>query len=187
VSLTHWSWPDGPRPWPERREWGREEVGTHSPTPRRMPGWHGGAVPARPARGYPGMSSPSTPGAPHLSASTDVHTHTSQPPVVAQQALGEGSARHRVGGDRRRQKPRGNQPQISSERKLPSNPVGRGGRGPRGDCFAPGVGGGSHRSWPEWSGDGGGGKGSQRSSRGRGASSRQVWVGLTNPGPSRLG
>jgi hypothetical protein len=34
--------------------------------------------------------------------------------------------RHRAGGDRSQQKPREDQPQISSERKLPSNPT-RGG------------------------------------------------------------
>jgi hypothetical protein len=56
-------------------------------------------------------------------------THTPRPPVVAHQAPGEGSARHRAGGDRSRRKPRGNQPRISSERKRPSNPVGGGGRG----------------------------------------------------------
>jgi hypothetical protein len=73
---------------------GEEEKHTHQ-TPRRMPGRHGGAVPARSARGYLGMSSPSTPGAPHLGASTGVYTHHDHL-GVAQQAPGENLARHRA-------------------------------------------------------------------------------------------
>jgi hypothetical protein len=71
----------------------REGRGGGGNTLTRRPGacLDGGAVPARPARGYPGMSSPSTLGAPHLGASTDIHTHTPWPPAVAQQAPGEGS------------------------------------------------------------------------------------------------
>jgi hypothetical protein len=40
----------------ERREVEEEEHAHH--TPRRMSRWHGRAVPARPARGYPGKTSP---------------------------------------------------------------------------------------------------------------------------------
>jgi hypothetical protein len=102
-----------------------EEKHTHQ-TPRRMPGRHGGAVPTRPARGYLGMTSPSTPGAPHLGASTGVHTHHkhqgshSKHQERTQRGIG-------LGGDRSRRNPRGNQPRISSERKRPLNPVGGGG------------------------------------------------------------
>jgi hypothetical protein len=124
----------------------------------------------------------------HTTALPPASTHTSQAPVVAQQAPGEGSARHRVGGDWRWQKPRGNHPQISSERKLPSNPIGGGGRGSWGDCFALSVGGGGHRSWPEWSGDGGGDLGFARAhEEERGRERGLGWVGLTDPDPSRVG
>jgi hypothetical protein len=58
VSLAHWSWPDGQRPWPEKRKRGREEEEHTHHTPRRMSGRHGGAVPARPARDYLGRTSP---------------------------------------------------------------------------------------------------------------------------------
>jgi hypothetical protein len=79
-----------------QREKAEEEEENHThQMPRRMPGRHGGAVPARPARGYPGMSSPSTPGAPHLGASNGVHTHHDHL-GVAQQAPGEDPARHRA-------------------------------------------------------------------------------------------
>jgi hypothetical protein len=124
----------------------------------------------------------------HWSTASPACTHTSQPPEVAQQAPGEGLARHRVGGDRCRRKPRGNHPQISSEKKRLPIPTGGGGRGSWGDCFAPSVGGGGHRSWPEWSGDGGGDLGFARAREGeRGRERGLGWVGLTDPDPSRFG
>jgi hypothetical protein len=88
----------------EERAEEKEEKHTHQ-MPRCMPGRHGGAVPARPARGYLGMSSPSTPGAPHLDASTRVHTHTTTTKgctTSSRRELNEASSSEatRVGGTR---------------------------------------------------------------------------------------
>jgi hypothetical protein len=73
-------------------------------------------------------------------------------------------------------------------RRRPANLLGRGERGSRGEHFAVGGGGGTRRSRLESPGDGGGDLGFARESREeRGARARQVWVGLTDPGPGRLG
>jgi hypothetical protein len=84
--------------------------------------------------------------------------------------------------------PSGVKPRISSVRRRPANLLGRGERGSRVERFALGGGGGTRRSRPESLGNGGGDLGFVGVSREeRGARSRQVWVGLTDPGPGRLG
>jgi hypothetical protein len=133
---------------------GKDEGSTHQ-TPRRMPGQHGGAVPARPARSYLGKSSPSTPGAPHLGASTGVHTHLIHPrrrtASTRRNQRGIG-----LGGDRSQRNPSGIQPRISSERKRPTNPAGGRGRGRWGAAFAPGGSDEGRRRRAGTPGDGGG-------------------------------
>jgi hypothetical protein len=73
-------------------------------------------------------------------------------------------------------------------RTRPANLFGVGERGSRGERFAQGGSGGAHRSRPGSPDDGGGDLGFAGVSREeRGARTRQFWVGLTNPGPGRLG
>jgi hypothetical protein len=73
-------------------------------------------------------------------------------------------------------------------RRRPANLFGGGERGSRRERFAQGGGGGARRSRPGSPDDGGGNLGFAGVSREeRGARTRQVWVGLTDPGSSRLG
>jgi hypothetical protein len=60
--------------------------------------------------------------------------------------------------------PSGDRPPISSKRRGVPNPLGGGGRGPRGLIVCPIDGGGSHRRWPGSTGDGGGNIGRRRGS-----------------------
>jgi hypothetical protein len=154
-----------------------------------MPGWHGGAVPAQPTRGYLGRTSP---------CSTRSTAPRALPPALhtrhdhlrdAQQAPGKNLARRR---DRRRQElaePDQETAEISSERRRPPNLTGGGGRGRCGGRFSPGGGGEGHRRWPGSVG-GGGDIGRRRGlGRGRGESERGRvdWVGLTDPDRSLPG
>jgi hypothetical protein len=76
---------------------------THSPSPRCSSGWHGRAVPARPARGYLGKSSPSTHQEHHTLALPSASTHEAQAPEQAQQTPARQSTASGVlGGGRSR-------------------------------------------------------------------------------------
>jgi hypothetical protein len=85
--------------------------------------------------------------------------------------------------------PSGIPPRISSVRKRPANLLSGGKKGSRGEHFALGGGGGTRRNRPESPGDGGGDLGvtRERVEGERRERPRQVWVGLTDPGPGRLG
>jgi hypothetical protein len=73
-------------------------------------------------------------------------------------------------------------------RRRPANLLSGGKRGSRGEHFSLGGGGGARRSRPGSPDDDGGDLGFAGVSREeRGAWTRQVWVGLTDPGPGRLG
>jgi hypothetical protein len=109
----------------ERREVEGEEHAHH--TPRRMSGRHGGAVPAQPARDYPGRTSPwhhrrST----HTWTTANTHSKPSEEIQrgVSSEATGAGEI------------PSGDRTPISSERRGVPNPLGGGGRGPRGASYA---------------------------------------------------
>jgi hypothetical protein len=82
----------------------------------------------------------------------------------------------------------GVKPRISLVRRWPANLFGGGERGSRGEHFAQGGSGGAHQSRLGSPDNGGGNLGfigvSQEE---RGARTRQVWVGLTDPGSGRLG
>jgi hypothetical protein len=103
----------------EKRVVERRRRSAHQP-PRCSSGWHGRAEPARPARGCLGKSSPS----PHREhhnltlqpASTRRHKHLSKLSWLSKPC----TARHRIRGARRRQFPRGEITQISSERRWPT-------------------------------------------------------------------
>jgi hypothetical protein len=118
---------------------------------------------------------------------TGVHTHITSTSCRTARP-GEGSARHRVGGDRRRRKLRGNHPQISLKRKLPSNPIGGGVEGV-GVTVLP------QASAAEANGAGRNGRATAAAinvrpslARKRGEErGRLGWVGLTDPDPSRVG
>jgi hypothetical protein len=109
-------------------------------------------------------------------------SHEAQAP---EHALLAPAARHLIGelgGGRSRG---GKITPISSGRMRPAIPLGGAGRGRGGECFAQGGDGGGHRSWLERQGGGGEPESLERSRRGE--RPRQVWVGLTDPGPGRLG
>jgi hypothetical protein len=73
-------------------------------------------------------------------------------------------------------------------RRRSANLFGGGERGSRRERFAQGGGDRAHRSRPGSPDDGGGDLGFAGVSREeRGARTRQVWVGLTDPGSGRLG
>jgi hypothetical protein len=172
----------------ERREVEVEEHAHHMP--RCMSGRHGGAVPARPARGYPGESSPRH----HREHRTrrfhwrcthtwtTANTHNKNREEIRWGVSSEATG---VG-----ENPSGARPQISSERRGFPNPLGGGGRGPRGASYA-------QVSVAEVTGDGrdlqataaatlvaGGGSGEGE----RIVSEERVgWVGLTDPDPSPSG
>jgi hypothetical protein len=90
-------------------------------------------------------------------------------------------------GARRRQIPRGEITQISSERRRPTIPFGGVERGRRGECFAQGGDDGDRWGWPERPGNGGGDPGSPVSSRGEGEREGARLGRLTDPDPSRVG
>jgi hypothetical protein len=109
----------------ERRGVEEEEHAHH--TPRRMSGRHGGAVPAWPARGYPGRTSPQHHWrCTHTWITASMHSKHSEEIQrgVSSKAIGAGEIQS---GDR---------PPISSERRGVPNPLGGGGRGPRGTSYA---------------------------------------------------
>jgi hypothetical protein len=95
--------------------------------PGRMSGWHGGAVPARPARDYPGRtSSQHHRRCTHTWTTASTHNKHNEEIKrgVSSEAIGAGEI---LSGDR---------PPISSERRGVPNPLGRGGRGSRGASYA---------------------------------------------------
>jgi hypothetical protein len=112
-------------------------------SPRCSSRWHGRAVPARPARGCLGKTSPSHTGELTRSTSTGASSASSS------------SVRHSSRGAQRRQIPRGGITPISSGRKRSANPLGGASRERGGERFAQGGDGGGHRGWPERPGDGG--------------------------------
>jgi hypothetical protein len=121
--------------------------------PRSLSGRHGGAVPARLARGYPRESSPQ-----HHRRSTHTWTtgeaHTLGPPQASTARLVRRSGEVRVWRRQRGDFPSEIQPRISSQRKQPPNLFGGGGRGRRGEHFAQGGSGGVRWRQLESSGNG---------------------------------
>jgi hypothetical protein len=109
----------------ERREVEGEEHAHH--TPRRMSGRHGGAVPARPARDYPGRTSPQ-----HHRQSTPTWTTASTHNTPSEE-IRRGVSSEMTGAG---EIPSGDRTLISSERRGVPNPLGGGGRGPRGASYA---------------------------------------------------
>jgi hypothetical protein len=109
----------------ERREVEGEEHAHH--TPRRMSGRHGGAVPARLARDYPGRTSPR-----HHRRSTHAWTtanvHSKPIEEIRRGVRSEVIVAGKI--------PSGDRTPISSERRGDPNPLGGGGRGPRGASYA---------------------------------------------------
>jgi hypothetical protein len=108
-----------------RREVEGEEHAHH--TPRRMSGRHGGAVLARPARDYTGRTSPR-----HHRQSmhtwTNAGTHNKHREEIRRGVSLEASGASEI--------PSGDRTPISSERRGVLNPLGGGGRGPRGASYA---------------------------------------------------
>jgi hypothetical protein len=99
----------------------------------------------------------------------------------------ERPARHRIGGARSQQIPRGKTTSISSERRRLTKRLGGGERGHSSEHFAQGGVNEGRQSWPESSSDNGGdpvarGATGVRERRRPGLG----WVGLTDPDPSQL-
>jgi hypothetical protein len=144
------------------RRWRGEEE-AHQ-TPRCSSGWHGRAVPARPARGCLGRSSPRRTGELTRSTSTGASSASSS------------SVRHSSRGAQRQQISREEITPISSGRKRSANPLREAGRGRGGEHFTQGGDGGGYRSRPEWPGGGGSDPDRQRD-RGEREESVGGWAG----------
>jgi hypothetical protein len=150
VSLAHWPWPAGQRPWPEKKERGREEEDTLTNDQVLIwTAWQGSARAAgqRLPEVVFTMAPPGTPHHRHAQTHQDLRGEAPQAPPRA----GEVSRSVAI----ERQFLSGIQTQISSERRRPAKSFGGDGRGLGGEQLAQGGNGGTRQSRPGSPGDGG--------------------------------